>query len=198
MIPGYTDISLYGICKEICKFVENTSDKMRLGFGLQDLNVEFLIGGLCPKNQRIMVYRIEIVDKTDHFESKCYEVLTNENDMVIMGSGKQLAEKIISSKGIEPVYQLLKVLREVCKDSTVLSVGGYLQFGQFIDNDFKIEGVLDYEIDASGELERLCTYRGTILYRGKFENDENDFHINCTFVMPFEDEIQEYGRKRGI
>jgi hypothetical protein len=87
LVPGHIDFSLNEICRAISKFVENTADNMRNGLGWNDPTVDFLIGGFCPDQQRVIVYKFEIVDRGTHYEAQWNEVLTNDNDQIIMGSG---------------------------------------------------------------------------------------------------------------
>ncbi|MBB3836835.1 hypothetical protein FHS57_000817 [Runella defluvii] len=197
LLPGYTDFSLRGICNVIVKFLENTSDHLRDGMDW-DPDVEFLIGGYCPENLRVMVYKFQLVDYGDHFETMCDEVLEDDNDMIIMGSGTDKAEELITAGNIQPGNKLLKVLRDVCNDDSVPSVGGHIQYGQFDNNDFRILGVNDYKILPDGQIEYIYAYRGTVFYKDKFEANENDYHIATNFIMPFQDEIDEYWRQQGI
>ena len=191
LLPGYTDFSLNGICKVIKKFFEHTSNQLKQGMNL-DSDVEFLIGGYCPNEQKVLVYKFELVDYGDHYESICDEVLQGDNDFILLGSGSDKAQEIINANNILPGNRLLKVLRDVCRNESVPSVGGYLQYGQFKDNNFKIFGIADYSINSLGEFEYIYAYRGTVLYKDKFESDENDYHIATDFIMPFEDEINNY------
>lgn len=197
LLPGYTDFSLNGICRVIAKFFENTSDQLRSGADWEP-EVEFLIGGYCPKQKEVLVFKFELVDYNDHYEAMYNEVLTEEDDMIILGSGTDKAEELITLNNIQIGNKLLNVLRDVCKDDTELSVGGYLQYGHFDDDNFKIYGIQDYVIDSNDELEYIYPYRGTVLYKDKFERDESDFHIGVNFIMPFEDEIEEYWKQKGI
>lgn len=191
----YRNFSLEGICKSISKFVVNISDELRFGAG-RDPNVEFLIGGFCPSEQKILVYKLELVDYGDHYEVLCDEVLIDEEEIITLGSGSDAANEIINTRGITAGLSPLKVLREICHDENEPSVGGYLQFGNFENNNFTVFGVQDYRIDENDNLEYLYTYQGTLLYKGAFEFDENDFHIAPTFIMPFGDEISDYWRRK--
>jgi hypothetical protein len=197
LLPGYTDFSLKGICNVIIKFLENSSDHLRDGMDW-DPDVEFLIGGYCPENLKVMVYKFQLVDYGDHYETICDEVLEDDDDMIIMGSGTDKAEELIANGNIQPGNKLLKVLRDVCKDDTVPSVGGHLQYGQFDDNNFRILGIADYKILPSGEIEYIYAYRGTVFFKDKFEATETDYHIATVFSMPFQDEIDEYWGQQGI
>lgn len=196
--PGYTDYSLNGICKTVAKFVENTVDELRNGAGLNDPTADFLLGGFCPENEKVMIYKFEILDRGTHFEAVWHEVLTNENAMEIMGSGRRCAQELIAAREISPGNNLLKVLRDVCKDNNVPSVGGNLQYGHFVNNNFEIKGIEDYAIDGDDNLEYIYAYRGTKLYRDKFEASDIDFLIAYTFITPFKDEIDAYWIRKGI
>jgi hypothetical protein len=197
LIPGYGDFSLEAVCRTISKFFENTSDQLRNGADW-DPEVEFLIGGFCPRNKEIVVYKLELVDYHDHYEVLCNEVLTEEDDFIILGTGASKAEEIITDSNIPIGNKFINVLRDVCHDETEPSVGGYLQYGHFENLNFEILGVQDYAIDDKDDIEFLNTYRGTLLYKGKFEHNYSDFHIAATFITPFEDEIQAYFKRKLI
>lgn len=196
--PFCEDFSLRGICRVIEKFVASTSGALRDGLGM-DPNIEFLIGGFCPENQRVMVYKFELIDCHDHYEIMVDEVLDDEDDYISLGSGTTRAEEIILERGIASENTLFKVLREVCQDEDIPDVGGLLQYGHFEnDGNFKVFGVADYRIKEDDLLEYIYVYRGTLLYREEFEIDERNLHIAQKFIMPFEDEIKEYWKQQGL
>ena len=197
LLPLYSDFSLNGICRVIAKFFENTSDALRDGVGW-DPGVEFLNAGYWPKEEHLLVYKFELVDYGDHYEAMYSEVLDLDEDIIILGSGADKAEEIIAANNIPIGRELLKVLKYVCNDVTEPSVGGYLQYGCFENDNFNIYGISDYRIDDDDNLEYIYCYRGTILYKEKFESKETDFHIAGTFIMPFEDEINAYWKRKGI
>jgi hypothetical protein len=197
-IPGHTDFSMNGICKLISRFVEDTADKLQAGMGWNDIDVDFLIGGFCPSNKCVKVYKISLSNNKNAYRAIVDEVLKKNNDLIVLGSGTTKANEIIAKKNINPGNKLLKVLRDVCKDNSVPSVGGNIQYGHFVNGSFEIKGVADYEIDANSDLEYIYTYRGTVLYKNKHKMNDDDFHISCTFIMPFEDEIELHWKSKGI
>ncbi|MGC4102299.1 hypothetical protein [Ferruginibacter sp.] len=197
VLPGHTDFSLKSICKVIAKFFEHTSDQLRNGSNW-DPQMEFLIGGFCPEQNDILVYKFELVDYNTHYKAMIDEVLVDDGDMIIMGSGTDKAAENISINNIPVDNQLLKVLRDVCNDDTEPSVGGFIQYGHFKDYNFKILGVEDYAVDSDGNIEYIFAYRGTVMYKDKFERADDDFHMYYTFIRPFEDDINELWRKKGI
>lgn len=197
-IPGHTDFSLRGICILISNFVNQTAEVLRNGMGCDDIDVDFLIGGFCPQNNKIKIYKISLYSSKDIYKTDVDEVLTKDDDYIILGSGTSKANEIIAKNNIKAGYNLLKVLRDVCKDTTVPSVGGYLQYGHFINGNFEIKGILDYEIDSKGDFEYIFTYRGTVLYKDKLKMGNAGFHISCPNIMPFKDEIDFYWKSKEI
>lgn len=195
LLPSYTEFSLKGICNLIIKFIENISNHLKKGLEW-DADIEILIGGYCPNRNKEVVYRLQLFDYIDHYEVLCDEVLTEDKDMIVLGSGSDRAEEIIKSDKIEPGNKLFKVLRDVCKDDSVPSVGGYIQYGHFLNHDFKIMGIADYQIKPGDEFEYIYAFRGTVLYRDEFESTETNYHIATTFSMPFEDEINKYWKNK--
>lgn len=189
--PFYTDFSLKGISRVITKFLENTSNHLKSGLDW-DSDIEFMIGGYCPSIENVTVFKFQLVEYDDHYETICDEVLQDEDDIEIMGSGRESAEYLIDELNIKAGKSLLKVIRDVCANDSIPSVGGYLQYGHFENNNFKIFGVQDYKIHPDGEFEYIYAYRGSVLYKDKFEADESDYHIATTFITPFEDEINSF------
>lgn len=192
-IPYYGDFSLCGICNVIKKFLDNTCRLLKEGMGKQrEIEIEFLIGGYCPLELRLMAYKFEIIDHGERCETMFEEVLEDDTEIITMGSGKEIADQIIIDNGIEPGHELLKVLRDVCRDDSIESVGGYLQFGHFQDNNFKIKGVIDYRVLSNGQVESIFAYRGTILYDEDFQAEELNYHVTTEFIDPFRDELDQH------
>ena len=76
--------------------------------------------------------------------------------------------------------------------SPLQTVGGGLQYGEFVDNDFRIFGVVDNDINEDGTFNKyLFTLRGIDIYKGDFERPEDGFHIEYNFKEPFRNEANE-------
>jgi hypothetical protein len=191
LLPYYTDFSMQGICILIKGFLENISNNLRDGLDWES-DIEFLIGGYCPVTLSVRTYKFQLVDYGDHFETMYDEVLLGDTDIELMGTGAEKARELIAERSIFNGIGLLKVLRDICYDDTVPSVGGYLQFGKFCNNNFRIFGVMDYEISPDQEMEYIFAYRGTVFYKDKFEAAEVNFHIAVDFIRPFQDEIDAF------
>ena len=160
----------------------------------RDADVEFLIAGFCPSYNEILVYKFELVKYDDKYEVIFDEILQEQEDIELLGSGKPIAEKLIDERMIESgqSHELLNILRDICVGNEVPSVGGFIQYGDFLNRDFTIYGILDYEITSTGQLNYLFTYRGIPLYQGRFEMSWQDFHINVPLKRPFDKYIDEY------
>ena len=190
IFPMHTDFSMNGIKNLVERFFTVTANELKDGFK-DEFEIEFLLGGFCPLEKRIIVYKFGVYDDHGRLKARSVRVLENNPDMIILGSGQIKANQIIARKLVEPGPKLLKVLREVCLDETETSVGGHIQYGAFKEKDFKIFGIADYEI-ADGQLKHLYIYRGIKLYEEDFARQERDFHIAQKFITPFQDEIDEY------
>lgn len=192
-IPGHTDFSFEGICKLVMKFYEHacrTIGEQLFNRGL----IEMLLGGYCPEQKRIRVFKFS-VDITDaKLDTSLMEVFTN-SPVVLLGSGKRAAENLLRSKNYPPP-RYLRVLKDVIQDENVPSVGGYIQFGEFVSPDFELKGVMHYDVGLDGRPEQKAILRGTQLYVNEFQTNFEDFFIAYSFIDPFRDEfdrlMQEY------
>jgi hypothetical protein len=193
--PEQANFSLQGICNVIGGFLEDTADQMK-NSAERDPKVEFLIGGLCPEREQVLVYAFDMFYSDGHYKALIDEVLQEEGDILMLGA-QDKAKEIIESKGVVAGVELLSVLREICMDDTEPSVGGFLQYGNFANVDFRIFGVMDYDVDENGYVDYIVPYRGIVLSESKTSIVKDGFHINVPFISPFEKEMDEI-RKKGF
>lgn len=189
----HNELSMEDIAKVIVKFYEHISRK--LGEELyEDSLTEFFLTGFCPKNKVLKTYKFEIEEAVHPLRAIYNEILVNK-EIEFLGSGRVAAEKLIHEN---PNRDPLKLLRTVCQDENIPSVGGNIQYGDFNrNNDFRILGVDDYEIIDGNLLKRKLLLRGTQLYEGDLAFNFNDLHISYTFIQPFEQEINDFYFKKN-
>lgn len=183
--PLFTDISMENICKLICKIHDKVSNDICAY--LQERGVtELLITGYCPTNDTIRSFKIYDCELNITRKSKYKEILIDDG-IEFIGSGSFLAEKIFQKdENLHP----LKIIKQAILDDSCVSVGGGLQYGKYENNDFKIFGVREYEIDENGNLDTMMRLRGLDVMQETF-NNETDFLVTPTFFSPFENEINE-------
>lgn len=186
-IPGRADFSMDRFAKLIAVvFDKSTKDIASIirGDGIS----EVIIAGYCPKNNKIRVFKFSC-DTSNYPIRPFYKEIIDEDDIDFSGSGSTEARKIYAMQGnILP----LRTIKQVIDSKLVKSVGGGLQYGEFVDNNFRIYGVEDYVLNDDGTFkEYLYTLRGMNLYKNEFEREDGDFHIAYKFKRPFERDINK-------
>ena len=116
-----------------------------------------ILAGYCPIKNSSRVFKFSCDTSTFPIRPFYNEILT-PNGIEFFGSGKIEAD--IISKGntnLSPLH----IIRQVIKDGKIISVGGGLQYGDFVINNFTISGVEDYVLNDDGSFnEYLYTLRG--------------------------------------
>ena len=190
-IPGYTDLSMDGISKLVFKIFNKTT--LDLGDIIQKNGIcELIISGYCPVKNNIRIFKFSCNTLTFPI-TPFYNEILSDNGMEFFGSGKLEAANIyINNQKLSPLH----IIRKVINEGKVSTVGGGLQYGDFVYNNFKIYGVEDYSLNNDGSLkEYLYTLRGINLYKEEFERGDEGFHIAYPFKRPFEEETNNIWKK---
>lgn len=186
-IPGYTELSMDSIAELVFKVFKKTT--IDLGEILEERGLcDIILAGYCPTQNKIRIFKFWC-DIVNNQTIPDYDEILKVNGMEFFGSGEDEANLVYNdNKNFTPLH----IIRKVIKDGKVNSVGGGLQYGEFVINNFKIYGVTDYETYPDGSFkEFLYTLRGINLYKDEFERGDDGFHIAYTFKTPFEKEIQD-------
>jgi len=186
-IPGYTDLSMNGIAKLVFKVFDKTT--IDLGNIIQRNGIcELILAGYCPKKNGLRVYKF-FCDTSNYPIRPYYEEILTEDGMEFFGSGSTEARIIYQASNR---LGSLHIVRQVIKEGKVNTVGGGLQYGEFVINNFKVYGVENYLLNNDGSFkEYLYTLRGINLYKDEFERGDDGFHVAYTFKRPFEKEIKD-------
>ncbi|MFC4263851.1 hypothetical protein ACFOWM_13220 [Ferruginibacter yonginensis] len=185
-IPGYTDLSMYGISKLVFKIFEKTT--LDLGKIIQENGLcGLILTGYCAVQKKIRTFYFSC-DTTDYPIRPFYEEILKENGIRFFGSGEKEAEQIhTQNTTLTPSH----IIRQVIREGKVNSVGGGIQYGEIVEKNFKVYGIADYSLTEDGRFkEHIYTLRGINLYKDDFEKESDGFHISYPFKMPFESEIQ--------
>jgi hypothetical protein len=186
-LPGYTDLSMDGISNLIFKVFKKTTND--LGAILRKQGIcQLVLGGYCPNQNKVRVFKYS-VDITPTEITPTLEEILIDDGIEFFGSGKTLADTTYQN---DNTLGPLHIIREVIESGQVPTVGGGLQYGEFVINNFKIYGVEDYKLNDDGSFkEYLYTLRGVNLYKDEFERGDDGFHVAYTFKRPFEQEINQ-------
>lgn len=186
-VPGYTDLSMDGISKLVFKVFEKTTKDLAAILREQGI-CQLILGGYCPIRNKVRVFKFSVEITPEEITPTLNEILQNDG-IGFFGSGKTQAETIYQANNkLGPLH----IIREVISGGLVDTVGGGLQYGEFVINNFKVYGIVDYELYDDGSFkEYLYTLRGLNLYKDEFERGDDGLHIAYTFKQPFEREIQQ-------
>jgi hypothetical protein len=185
-------LSFETICELVSSIISKTADGMRKGLKWKEPSLDLLLGGYCPDRQRIVVFMLNLVNTGKAYEVYSYEVLKGDNEHIAIGSGKAAADRVIARKKIGAGDGMLGVLRNVCNNRRVPSVGGFLQFGHWVKRNFTIVGVQDYWVDKHGWPNPMFTFRGTELFSNRPMLGDGSLYVTGTFIEPFKHEIQTH------
>jgi hypothetical protein len=193
-LPGYTDLSMEGIADLVFKVFKKTT--LDLGDIIQANGIcELILAGYCPIQNKVRIYKFSCDTSTYPIRPFHKEILI-ANGIEFFGSGKTEANNIHTQNiNLSPLH----IIRQVINDGKVATVGGGLQYGEFVINNFTIYGVENYELNDDGTFkEYLYTLRGINLYKDEFERGDDGFHVAYKFKRPFEQEIKNIWRQQGI
>lgn len=176
----YSIISMENIAKTVLKIFKKIT--LDLSTILREKGIcEIVLMGYCDENKTIRSFHFSC-DISDYPIKPTYKEILKNDDILFFGSGKKRAEQYYEDKRAGS----LEILKKVIQDEEIKCVGGSLQYGEFNQSsDFKVFGILDYEInDDNTKLTDIFSLRGINLYKEDFEHD-SDFHVAYSFKMPF-------------
>lgn len=191
-LPGHTDTSMYGIANLILKVYRKTT--LDLAPILQrDVLGDLILCGYCSEENKLRIFHFSC-ETTAHSINPTFQEILQDDGMLFYGSGRQEGERIAAT---EPALSPLQILRRVVRSGVVASVGGGLQYGDFNDDqNFRVQGVLDYELNEHGHFKEYnFTLRGINIYKDDFERETEDYHISYPMQSPFEKDIWDIMRK---
>lgn len=179
-----TDMSMTGIAKIVYKVFCRTT----LDFGdLMQRNgiCELILTGYCPQKKVQRVYKFSC-DTSGYPIKPNYEEILIDDGMVFFGSGTIEAKKIYQENtNLKPVF----IVKRVILESKVDTVGGVIQYGEFLEDNFNIYGVEDYTLKEDGSFNKFhYSLRGVNLYIKELEPDYDGFEVVYKFLRPFKNE----------
>ena len=136
-VPDHTDTSMQGIAAFIFTAYKSISQRVcETAIGANG-RADILVGGLCAIKKTVRVFRFCTDAKNKHSYT---EVLTVPG-YVLLGSGSVPAENQMPQNPSKLDY--LNVLRCVIGDPEIGAVGGNIQYGLFIDQEFRVHGIYE-------------------------------------------------------
>lgn len=190
-VPGYSDFSFAACASQAYDVYQGTIDSISSSFGPAAADFDCLLAGYCPKNKKLEAYLLSCLVSNGTAVTSMTEVLVSQ-DYLFMGSGKSRAQQLYAAGRRD----YLHMVRHIADEVTEPSVGGSIQYGKFVDTDFAIFGIVEYE-RVPDELPKVkYTLRGTNMHSDGMGLKDGKFFIKYTYVTPFEAEfhrlVKEY------
>jgi len=124
----------------------------------------FVFAGFCATQNKLRAFRMKTDEQNQRQES---ELLINDGEMEIFGSGATAARKLMPNGARE--REIIGVLQAVIDDASVPSVGGNIQYGSFVGSKFQPAGVAKLsDRDELGD-------SGVHYWRGPLDLNGSDF-----------------------
>lgn len=131
-IPGQTRISFDKVAKVCFQAYRQISTKVCDAFlgprGIAGVQ----LAGFCPEQRRLRVF--EFSTDTNANEHACEEILEQAIGFRFMGSGRRAAERHIRDSGCTA----FQALQRVIDSKEEAGVGGPIQYGLFVGQEFRI------------------------------------------------------------
>jgi hypothetical protein len=178
--PGYTDFSFEGISNFVLKFYKKICSELTTLFRKDGL-CQVILVGYCPLEDKVRTFLLD-TDLSDYPIKFTSTEILKDDGIEFYGSGKSEAKKVIE---LYPHYSPLNILRRVIFEGRVPSVGGGLQHGSISHKDFYIQGLM---VESPTNVNpNHCDFMlwGISHYEGEFEEDENGFLLNMSFIMEY-------------
>jgi len=169
--PGYTDISMESIAEFIFTTYKLISRRVCETDLAHNGRADIIIGGLCPAMDVVRVFHFSTDSQNNHSK---IEILTQDNSEQFLGTGKISAENDLPKNPSNIDY--LNILESIIDDTSIDSVGGNIQYGEFRGNQFVVFGVLKF---SKPEFDIKAHY-----WRGAIDLNSDEFITNHSNIVP--------------
>lgn len=185
---GLTDYSLVSVAKIVGAVFERVAKEVCQAIFEKGEGAIVLIGK-CPLSGDVAAYKITVDSRTGALASSV-ERLPVGTRPIFLGSesGRQAAENLLARN---PKLIGFRVVRQVCDDENVSSVGGNVQFGAVDGDDFRTWGVHEFEVDDASRIVRTGFFVAGVELFGPNDALSNlGFVPRHPFVSPFRPDIE--------
>jgi hypothetical protein len=108
--------------------------------------------GFCPDEQTPLAFLLETDHATDPPAVRVRQVVESPGTPIYFGFGRAAAESLAASN---PLQSPLTIIRRVIKERLEPTVGGHVQYGRVVDEDFRVFPVMDHDVDHGRKY--ICT-----------------------------------------
>ncbi|WP_156383483.1 hypothetical protein [Pseudoxanthomonas sp. Root65] len=179
--PGYTDVSLKGICEFIFKAYKLISIEIcKTAAGPKGI-ASFIVCGQCPSTSLLRAFKFSTNSNNVH---SLDEVLVSSNHE-FLGSG---AAHVDPKAALVRNRDYLSVLRDMIDDESIESVGGNIQYGTLHNNDFTVYGIIEFK-------DGVHHWRGALdMNSDYFMSAQSDLISGISYIDPF----NTFGRSSAV
>lgn len=172
---GWTNLRFENIVEVIKKVFKHCAQKI-INVLINEGNLSIIVGGNCPVENKIKIYLLSI--KTpfdfDDIQIEMTEILQDDGHVYI-GSGSNSAKDLLKQN---PNRKGIYVLKEIIDNNLEPTVGGAIQFGEFINGNFHIKGIVEQDDEN-----QIFNYklRGMDMYNNEW--NEKDFIVEYPYKL---------------
>lgn len=179
--PGYTDVSLKGICEFIFKAYKLISKEIcKTAAGPKGV-ADFIVCGQCPSTDLLRAFKFSTNRNNVH---SLNEVLV-ESKHEFLGSGSAHVDR---NATLVRNIDYLSVLRDIIDDESIESVGGNIQYGTLHNNDFTVYGIVELK-------DSVHYWRGALdMNSNYFMSGHSDLISGISYIDPFD----TFGRSGAV
>lgn len=174
-VPKYAPVSFPRICDVVKRFFSYLPNQLTNDLET-DYSIEFMLTGYCPEKNRLMI----AIFKEDNSGAD-YEIIESRPFIKTIGNGADEFDRNYSSIPRNQVNNCLRAFKQTIDECNVPEVGGNIQYGRFVGNDFEINGVRVIEQTAGSPLTVKFCYAGIDVSSDFFEGGGSDLNIMGTF-----------------
>jgi len=191
-IPLFRPISMDSICEYIRIIYQFISREIGRIFDKKGM-AKLIIGGYCLESKTVRAFKFSNNISDYPIKSEVKEILLNKNDIEFIGSGAKKAKNLFV---LDNNISTLSLLKQVIEDESIKSVGGPMQYGYFLGNNFEIRGVQDYRVTRDSP-EIYYHLRGVDYHTKEYlENSNCGLALSYRFVRPFDKEIKDLLKRK--
>lgn len=185
---GLADISMAGIT-DVCARVLRSVSRDVCAAIFNEGRGQLVLVGECVITRSARAFVLSVSAPPTGVDVTVAEILT-DSPAAFFGSGKNAAQAAYTH---EPDLFSYQIVRAVCNDPRVPSVGGHVQFGILESGDFRVMGIRDYQVnEARKEIYTGFYIAGVEVYGGNDLLGDSGFALQKGFLSPFESEILEF------
>ncbi len=197
---GISDFSIENLTDIAFEIYQDVSRKM-IEIHRVDGGSSILIGGFCPEETIPRFYHFfPQQNENREIEFVKEEVEINETPFIIGdNNAKRACQTILDREASNSEYTPFHALREVIRDTSIITVGGNIQAGLFDNHNFRTCGIAEYfeGVDEWGNptIEQVYSFRGHSLGLDDSSLRKGNINIAKTLLNPFDDERMKLFKK---